>query len=644
MNAIYAALLAGSFLLIESLIGGTRLVFSLPSYAILVVIALLSAVTVRRGPGRAHVPSLIVSAVFFTYILVRAALSPWDYLWWTDFYQVIACLIVYGVTTFVLTDATSRVGILSAMLAFCIFEFFVGLHQFRYIDNWMPFEFRRADVGARASGTLISPIHYAGLLEALAAFALAFTFWGKLPKWGRFACGLIGLVCYAGVAISGSRGGYLSSAFSVVVFIALSFVAVQRSRPERMARVFSGAAIGVAVVLIGGAFLMYQSPDLQKRIDLILNQDVKILQYATSSSEGAKEQKLSADVRVYNWQAALDHFRQAPVFGTGAGTHLYYGRLFRRPQIQSDPIHAHCDYLELIAEYGLVGAAGMLAFLGIHLVHGWRRFAGAMRVDFGDLDEYQPARSHEVALAMGALTAVSAYLAHSVVDFNLHIPGHAMLFAFIFGILASPRADGAVNAVGWKGDLVFRAALPALGLWMLLLGLTKYPSEHFSEESRVAVRDGNFEEAVRLAKKGLTTESRNPELYAHLGGAYRGLAAKSLPGESKALLEASVEAYNRSLAIFPFDIHVLIRNAQVLDGLGRYKEARQAYETAIAHDPKLGVLYAYFAQHLLAVGRVEEARENFAMVRKLGQLKKSRIVDVEFLDAPDEPATPSAQN
>ena len=82
------------------------------------------------------------------------------------------------------------------------------------------------------------------------------------------------------------------------------------------------------------------------------------------------------------WAAAIPQFELAPAFGTGAATYLYYGRMFRDPQVQNDPIRSHNDYLELLAEYGLAGVAGLLLFLGAHLWLGWkayRHFSLALR-------------------------------------------------------------------------------------------------------------------------------------------------------------------------------------------------------------------------------------------------------------------------
>ena len=70
------------------------------------------------------------------------------------------------------------------------------------------------------------------------------------------------------------------------------------------------------------------------------------------------------------WRAALQQWNLAPLVGTGSGTYLYYGRQFRSEQMQIDPVRAHNDYLDLLAEYGAVAAFLLLPFVFVHLRHG----------------------------------------------------------------------------------------------------------------------------------------------------------------------------------------------------------------------------------------------------------------------------------
>lgn len=603
MKLTLTVLLIVAFVLIQCMIGGTRFVFSLPIYTLLGVAGLL---TLFRRPAVDSRPSLWclgVSAVFFGYILIRAALSPVEYLWWNDFYMVLACLVVYLVTTFYLTKVRERSMVVWALFALALVEVFIGLRQFSGGDNWMPFGFMRADYARRASGMLISSIHLAGYLEVVAMFALSFAFWSTWKTWKRIFAGYIAVLCFIGVAITGSRGGYLSIAFAVVVFTAISLHVRRKTRPATFRIAALIIALATVVGIVGAVVIMTQNSFLRHRLSMIPQQ---------------LEEK-GLDVRIHMWKAALDQFHLSPWLGTGAGTHLYYGRYFRRPPLQGDPIHAHSDYLELLAEYGIVGAAGMLAFLLVHLRIGWRNYRTVIRNELTGLSPYEPARHNALALYIACLCAIAAYLAHSVTDFNLHVPGHALIFAFIFGCIASPDLSVAPGSKR-LGAALFRWSLPALGLWLLLVGIAKFPGEYYAEKARVAFRNFQFAEAIRFAGEALRYEEGNPELFFSLGGAHRGAGQIAEEKQAEiAHLEAAVDAYERGLLIFPQDVHTLIRLGETLTDLGRFQEAERMFLAALKLDKNFGRAHAIYAIYLETVGRAEEAAASLAHARSFSQ-------------------------
>jgi hypothetical protein len=57
--------------------------------------------------------------------------------------------------------------------------------------------------------------------------------------WKRILAGYIAFLCYVGIAVTGSRGGYLSSLFSLIVFVAISLHARQKHAPELSAEPLS---------------------------------------------------------------------------------------------------------------------------------------------------------------------------------------------------------------------------------------------------------------------------------------------------------------------------------------------------------------------------------------------------------------------
>jgi O-antigen ligase len=82
--------------------------------------------------------------------------------------------------------------------------------------------------------------------------------------------------------------------------------------------------------------------------------------------------------------------------------------------------HAHNDYLELLADTGLMGGLCGLGFIALLLWQGLKRLESA---------KWGSAR----AIRGGSLAACAGLLIHSLVDFNLHIPSNALLFLLLAG-------------------------------------------------------------------------------------------------------------------------------------------------------------------------------------------------------------------
>ena len=620
LNAVLLALLAAAFVWIQCWIGGTRLVFSMPAYGLLALAGLLSILLIEKGRARPRISCLLTATILGGYVLVRAARSPTDFLWWSDYFMVTACLIAYLLVALYLESNRLRTALVVVFFVMVAAQFFwpgSAFRQFALGDNHMAFGFMRPNMGRRASGFFISSISLAGYLEAAGVIALSMACWSRWQGWLRGLAGMVAALCWAGVAVTGSRGGYLSTIVSLLAFAVLSLVIVRRLNPEMFGPTAAIGGILFGALLIGAPFLMSKNDMLRRRLTLLTGQ------------MGGNQQ----DARIYNWQAALDQFRQAPLLGTGAGTHLYYGRMFRRPELQADPVHAHSDYLELLAEYGVAGGAAMALFLITHLWSGWRSISRLIEIELQD--RYR-SRTTALALQVGALSAVAAYLAHSAIDFNLHIPANALLFAMIFGILANPgieeRRERSRSETGEKPHkhrsrgirIVYGAALPALGVLLILSGVwLRLPvlplpgalqprplrGENLGEQARVALRNGSFPEAIDLGRHALALQTRNPEIYFTMGEANRAMA-RSLTSRTlrRPYYEAAAESYRNGLKIFPKDENLLVRLGQALDGLNEFPEAAEAYKKAIELDPNLGVLHVYYAAHLRACGRTEEAQ------------------------------------
>jgi O-antigen ligase len=129
-----------------------------------------------------------------------------------------------------------------------------------------------------------------------------------------------------------------------------------------------------------------------------------------------------------SWRIFMDH----PVLGTGLGTlqlvfppydSLYDGKIVN---------HSHNDYLEALAETGSLGGLCCLWFLCVLVAESWR---GLRNVG----------SSFGAAVNLSGLVGCSGFLAHSLVDFNLHIPANALLFLIVaqLATLQMPKSPNA---------------------------------------------------------------------------------------------------------------------------------------------------------------------------------------------------------
>ena len=605
MQFAYLALLIVAMVLIQCLMGGTRLAYGLPAYALVGLAAALSLLSFRKPSVKPSALCLGSTLLLAGYVVVRAWFSPNAFLSQADAFMASGCLLVYLLTALYLPQPLHRNWILGALFAVAIAHLAVGALQFKDGNGFMLWGFSRGGAyGARASGMLICPNHLAGFLEAMGLLALSITFWGRWRLPTKMAAGYMALFCFVGVALSGSRGGYLSSLVGLLVFAALSLWIVWIFDRQRFVLSVVGTVVALGLVLGAALHFMQNSPTIKQRMSQI--------------------ETASEDLRWYNWLASLDQFKLSPLLGTGSGTHLYYGRLFRRPQIQVDPEHSHNDYLELLAEYGVVGEALALFFLVVHISRG---LAIARQVTTRRLCNIPGmGRSDTLALTLGALSALATLLAHSVVDFNMHIPGNALLFAFFFGALGSAGMEKASEERANPPEALARGVLALAGLGLLAAAALRYPAEALSNQARNALQKGAFDECSELAERAIEKNPANPQAYFYQGEACRALGSNlSGYGLREDYFKQAIDAYRKGLHYFPQNENLWIRLGQCLDATLQFEEAQEAYLSAIASDPNLGILYAYYAAHLRLVGDLEGATQCDAAARELGAVDLEKI-------------------
>ena len=475
-----------------------------------------------------------------------------------------------------LSSSTIRMTLIVSLMALAVVHVLVGVIQFSRGDNFMLIPFlQRVDYGHRASGFFVCPNHLAGLLEVLGIFGLSITCWSRWPVWSKLLVAYLVCVCFAGVALTGSRGGYLSVAASLIVFAILSLIVLRSGGRNLLLKFGLSGLVALTAALIAVALLFHQSFVLSERAGNIIDTN---------------------NMRFNLWHAAIQQWKLQPLSGTGSGTYRFYGRQFRTEKMQNDPVDVHNDYLHLLCEYGLVGCAGFLLFFFAHLRQGLRSFAhfGPRRI----AARGSPL-SDRLALTIGALSAIAAYVVHSAVDFNLHIPANALLLAFVFGLVANPGIKYSSETARPAVNIIPQVAIALLAVILLIQSIRLFFGEYYAEHARTALRDENPSAAISFAQRALVHEKQNPDIYFYLGRALSALAhQKNRAAERAPFYEGALAAFAEAHRLAPLDGTYPLELAYTFDQTGRFAEAERMYALARSRDPRSTAVSQLYQAHL----------------------------------------------
>jgi O-antigen ligase len=350
----------------------------------------------------------------------------------------IASLLVYFAAALAYVDSPRRLRLLARV--FMIFGFALAIFstaQF-FVSPDKIFGVRRT-TQSLGFGPFINRHHFAGYMELALALPLGLLFGGAVERDKRFVYAFLSLIMALALVLTNSRGGMLSLAAEIMFVLVVSAGVRRRgagegreeeSRGARLRRVAARAALGFVLIVAFflGAIFFGGEGALARFVGTV---------NADDPSTG----------RVEFWRATAHIIRDHPLTGVGLGAFgVAYsgydqtnGRVYRLEQ-------AHNDYLQIVSDAGVVGAALALAFVALLFRAGFRRMAS------------RDAQRRGVAL--GALTGCFAVLVHSFFDFTLHTTSNALLFLMLAALatlgsrVEQPsrrrrrKTDGAARAVG----------------------------------------------------------------------------------------------------------------------------------------------------------------------------------------------------
>lgn len=279
-------------------------------------------------------------------------------------------------------------------------------------------------------GPFINRNHFAAFLVMIVPIPLALVVEravdrDRLPLYG-FAI----LLMVVATLMTGSRGGLLTLVLAGGFLLAARFITRISSASEtddepvhRGSRVAKIALVAGGVALVIGLLLLLGGGGSLRRI----------LGQATTED-------VAAGGRTHYWKATAWMFRDHPIVGVGLEG---FGMAFPRYDSLNGTYRverAHNDYLQTLAETGLIGSLCALAFIVILFRQGWTLLR----------------RTHDPwrrAVVLGSLAGCFGVLVHSFFEFPLRSPANALLF-LLLAVLATvevgSRQTGNTDAVARK--------------------------------------------------------------------------------------------------------------------------------------------------------------------------------------------------
>jgi len=422
-------------------------------------------------------------------------------------------------------------------------------------------------VGSIATGTFINRNHFAGLLNMVLGLSIGVLYAGlsrrriqgrsQIFSWSWLVvlgCGVMALA----MALSLSRAGAL------ILIVLLVFAVVllwwrRRSGSGGMPTRAAAILLGLTIALSLG----YGADSLVGRFD-----------------------ELDAGDRPQVYRDTLRLIGDSPWLGVGPGMYRWHFRPYQTSEVTKLYTHAHNDYLQVAAEWGVPLALVFWSFVA------WRFYRSVILF----LGARQPWRA---GIGLGCAAAVLSILLHSLLDFNLQIPANLLVFATVLGLgwaaegsaSKSPASEGSSRPTS---SLSSRSRI-ARPTFVLLLGALA--ASGWIVGRRLAAEEIAHRQPDRTGlEAAIRRDASNPRFHLELGRLHRD------PGH----LDAAIRYTEEATRLSPYDWQAHWQLAQFHEVSGQWDQAEQSLLEAIELSPRDPIYQWRLANFFLRAGDEEK--------------------------------------
>ena len=421
-----------------------------------------------------------------------------------------------------------------------------------------------------------------------------------LPLFLSFALRLKGKLLWLSASVTGflwlallfamSRGAFFSSIIGLFVFFLLRTFSVKNSTEKK--RLFFAAAGLICIVWLtqvslfsaggeqsGGTISRVAAVQNDKDSSNSLGQNVRFL-FAGVGKEMFFD-RYFLGVGADNFGLEFNRYRRVYSANTAnAGNAAQQEHLL--------PERAHNEYLQILTELGLVGAAIFLWFLG-----------GIAKSGFAEIVKNRAARSS--ILTHAALAGIAAFLVSSCFSsFSFRLMQNGLVFFFLLAILlrnyaTTKNREKSVDAPAAPAlNLIFASVAIVACLSLTVFSALKATSQYFVYQ---AEKQENFEAAKSYYETAILLDSANAAADFSYGlrflseGKYVESAALLRRSVDKGLNDSvsysylisaqtlanqspeAIETASRAVEIFPYSTFLRVRYASLLEKFNQTEQA-----------------------------------------------------------------------
>jgi O-antigen ligase len=314
----------------------------------------------------------------------------------------LTALLIYFVATLIFLDTPKRLHLLVRTIT--IFGFFLAIFGLtQSIVSPTKIYWIRELSQSTAFGPFINRHHFAGYMELTLALPLGLLFSGAIEKEKRLIYLFVAGLMAVALIMTNSRGGLISLVAEILFLVTTMGFRRHHKKHEsatkkpriKSAAIKAGLGLALVLALFGGVVMLGGEEALSRIVGSVNTDD-------------------PTTGRAHFWGVTVDIIQNHPLIGTGLGAFgvVYTGYDSRNGLYRLE--QAHNDYLQILSDAGILGAA-----LGLFFV------ISLFRIGFNRRESRDDFRR---GVATGALAGCFGVLVHSFFDFTLHTPSNALLF------------------------------------------------------------------------------------------------------------------------------------------------------------------------------------------------------------------------